>query len=162
MIFLLTVPFAVWTVCALTDAATFKIPNRYVGVLVLAWPPSLLLAGAEPALWTGGLMIGGALLLCGFALFAAGLLGAGDAKLIAASGLWIGPSAVLPFIFYTTVIGAALGLAILRMRSMPLPAFAHGWEWLTALHARERVMPYGVAIALGGMIALPGGALIGA
>ena len=161
MILSMIVPFAVWAMCALTDITSFKIPNRYVAVLLAAWAPTLLIADVPPSVWVGGLWVGGVLLLCGFALFAAGLLGAGDAKLIAASGLWIGPSALMPFLLYTTVIGAVFGIALVQMRRMPLPVAAQSWPWLMALHARERVMPYGVAIALGGMIALPAGALVG-
>lgn len=160
MILCLIVPFAVWAVCALSDIASFKIPNRYVAVLLATWAPTLVLAGAPASVWIGGAWVGGVLLLAGFALFAAGLLGAGDAKLIAASGLWIGPSALMPFLLYTTVIGAVFGLALVQMRRVPLPAALQGVPWLLQLHARERVMPYGVAIALGGMIALPSGALL--
>ena len=161
MPYLLVVPYAVWTLCAVTDITTFKIPNRYVGVLLAAWPVAVVLSGVGVPGMIGGLTVGGLFLLFGFALFAAGLLGAGDAKLIAASGLWIGPAAAAPFLLYTTVFGAALGIALLRLRAMPLPVFAQGWQWLAQLHARERVMPYGVAIALGGVVALPGSALIG-
>ena len=158
---LLIVPYAVWALCAACDATSFKIPNRYVGVLMAAWPVAVVLSGGDLSVLIGGLSVGGLFLLVGFGLFAARLLGAGDAKLIAASGLWIGPSAALPFLLYTTLAGAALGLVLLRARAAPLPAFASNLPWLVALHARERVMPYGVAIALGGMIALPGSALVG-
>ena len=158
---LLIVPYAVWALCAVCDATSFKIPNRYVAVLLAAWPVALLLSGGGAPVLIAGLSVGGLFLLAGFALFAARLLGAGDAKLIAASGLWLGPSAALPFILYTTLAGAALGLFLLRARALPLPGFALGWPWAVALHERERVMPYGVAIALGGMVALPGSDLIG-
>lgn len=158
---LLLVPYAIWALCAVCDLTAFKIPNRYVGVLTAAWPLAVVLSGAEFGVVVGGLIVGGAFLLAGFGLYAAGLLGAGDAKLIAASGLWIGPAAAVPFLLYTTLAGAALGLLLLRGRAMPLPGFARGWPWLVQLHERRRVMPYGVAIAMGGLIALPRSALIG-
>ena len=161
MLFLLLVPYAVWALCAVCDVSAFRIPNRYIVVLMVAWPAALVLTGAGWDVMVGGLITGGLFLLVGFALFTANLLGAGDAKLMAASGLWLGPAAAVPFLLYTTLSGAALGLLLLRLRAVPLPVFARGWPWLVQLHARERVMPYGVAIAVGGIIALPRAALIG-
>ena len=158
---LLLVPFAVWGLCAVHDVTSFKIPNRYVLFLMASWPVAVVLAGAGMDVATGGLLVGAALLLGGFCLFAAGLLGAGDAKLIAASGLWIGPQAILPFVLYTTLFGAALGLLLLALRAVPLPVTAARIGWVARLHERQRVMPYGVAIAAGGMLALPSSALIG-
>jgi len=75
----------------------------------------------------------------GAALFAAGLMGGGDVKLMAATALFAGPALSLSFILYVTIAGGFIAVA-------------------TLLHARfksldssQAKVPYGVAIALGGM-----------
>lgn len=150
----LILPFAVLTLCAVHDASSFKIPNRYVAVLLAAWPPTAWLT--DTAWQVAGLSaaMAGLILLVGFALFAFGLLGAGDVKLLSATALWVGPAQMPFFLVATTLLGAVLGLTLLRVRSVPLPAFAMGAGWLVQLHERKRVMPYGVAIAGGAMIAM--------
>ena len=153
----LVLPFAVLTLCALHDVASFKIPNRYVAVLLMGWPVLVLTTGM--AVPEAGLSaaIGGAVLAMGFTLFAFGLVGAGDAKLLAATSLWVAPAQMPLFILYTAVLGGALGLLLMYFRARPLPLAAYGAPWLVRLHERTRAMPYGVAIAGGAMIALARG-----
>jgi prepilin peptidase CpaA len=45
------------------------------------------------------------------------------------------------------------------MRSLPLPAFALGWTWLTRLHDRANGVPYGVALAGAALMIYPTTAL---
>lgn len=155
-LFYILVPFAVLPLCAMRDASSFKIPNRYVAVLLAAWLPAAFLAGMDIQAIGLSAALGAVALLAGFALFAARLLGAGDAKLIAASALWVGPSGLAAFVFATALFGGILAFALLKMRKASLPAFALRYGWLVELHGRERVMPYGVAIAGGAMFALAG------
>jgi prepilin peptidase CpaA len=95
-----------------------------------------------------------------FLLFSCGVLGGGDAKLVAAMTLLIGYHDLFAFLFLMSLCGGALGLTILvrdklRLRlwsashpaKMPLPTEA------TAALARPTV-PYGVAIAAAGIITL--------
>ena len=148
----LVLPFAVLTLCALHDVTSFKIPNRYVAVLLLGWAPTMLLTGAPTQTLAASALIAGVVLLVGFGMFAASLIGAGDVKLLAATTLWIAPRDVAAFVLVTAVVGGLLGLTLLRVRSLPLPSFAHRAGWLVQLHGRERVMPYGVAIAAAAML----------
>ena len=56
-----------------------------------------------------------------FALFAIGGMGGGDAKLIAASSLWMGFNLnLLVYLVISTIIGGALTLLILSYRNSPL------------------------------------------
>ncbi|WP_036767063.1 A24 family peptidase [Parvularcula oceani] len=151
----LAVPITVWLASALSDLTSFRIPNRYTVALVVAWPIAAALAVLPVEAAGSCLLIAAALLVAGFGLFAAKLLGAGDAKLIAASGLWLGPDAVLPFILYTTLAGAALSLLLLRLRTVPLPVAANRYPWLVDLHERRKAVPYAVAIATGALVSLP-------
>lgn len=150
----LVFPFALLTLCALHDVTSFKIPNRYVAMLLMGWPVTVLMSGAPMSLIGQSALMGGLFLVAGFALFAFGLLGAGDVKLIAATALWVAPSQMFVFLLATTALGGVLGVALLTLRSKPMPVAAYKAAWLVQLHERERVMPYGVAIAGGAMIAL--------
>ena len=155
----LVLPFAVLTLCAMHDASSFKIPNRYVAVLLASWAPVAWLAGTPFDAAALSAAMAGIILLVGFGLFAFNLLGAGDVKLLAATALWVGPAQMPVFLLATTFLGGLLGVALMRLRAVPLPAFAMGAGWLVQLHDRKRVMPYGVAIAGGAMIALWRGAV---
>ena len=54
--------------------------------------------------------IGAMLLAVGFALFMMGALGAGDGKLMAAAGLWVGPAGMGSFLVGVGLLGLGLGL----------------------------------------------------
>ncbi len=56
---------------------------------------------------------GGVLLVLGFGLFLMGALGAGDGKLMAVAGLWIGPTDISTFLFGVGLLGMAIGLVCL-------------------------------------------------
>jgi len=101
------------------------------------------------------LLIAALVLTLGFAAFAKGWLGGGDAKILAACALWMGPGAILTFLFFTAAAGGGLALLWLfegRMRH----ALARGG--LNVDLAATRELPYGVAIAVGGLcaVATPG------
>lgn len=156
-LFPLILPFAVLSLCAMHDATSFKIPNRYVAVLLAGWPVMMLMTGTSLPEAGMSAAFGGIVLASGFALFAFGLLGAGDVKLLAATTLWVPPAQMAAFVLATAALGGLLGLFLLKLRAGPLPAMAYGAPWLVQLHERDRVMPYGVAIAGGGMVALARG-----
>jgi prepilin peptidase CpaA len=80
--------------------------------------------------------------------FAAGVLGGGDVKLLAAAGLFAGPDHLLDFLTVTALAGGVLGLAVLAGARLG-PA-----ELAPAGTARARLragLPYGPAIAAGGL-----------
>ena len=86
------------------------IPIAIVGLFVIQIPA---VGHQEMApLWTH-VVTGGVLLGVGFGLFLMGALGAGDGKLMAAAGLWIGPTEVSTFLFGVGLLGLAIGLVCL-------------------------------------------------
>ncbi|KMZ12891.1 Type IV prepilin peptidase TadV/CpaA [Candidatus Burkholderia humilis] len=94
------------------------------------------------------LLATGVFLFCA-ALFAAKMLGGGDAKLASVIFLWAGLSLSLPALTLISVIGTFVSLISLATRSMnpvqqlmPLRALA--------LFSGARSVPYGVALSLGG------------
>ena len=61
-------------------------------------------------------------LVIAFAFFAFGWIGGGDAKLVAATTLWVGFGLMLPYLIYAALLGGGLTLLILAVRRYPLPA----------------------------------------
>ena len=70
----------------------------------------------DPMSAVSGLGAGAVMLIAGFALFAAGIFGGGDAKLLAASALWFGWPGIARYIFVVALLGGLLALVILGLR----------------------------------------------
>lgn len=88
-------------------------------------------------------------LLLALAVFAVGalifhlnIMGGGDVKFLTAMALWIPPAAFASVLFIMSVVGGVVaGIVLVRVRLLAPPA--------AALAARR--VPYGVAIAAGGL-----------
>ena len=138
---------------ALSDVATLRIPNWLTGSLALAFP--LAAAGTGMPLATLGwhLAAGAGALIVAMALFARGWVGGGDAKLFAASLLWLGPGMAGSYALATALLGGGLTIALVTFRRWPLPAGLAVQGWLARLHDPRAGVPYGVALAGAGLIA---------
>ncbi|MDZ7629623.1 MAG: prepilin peptidase [Parvularculaceae bacterium] len=151
LIFLSAFPAAL-IIAALNDIYEFKIPNWISIVLIAAYGAAGVGLAAPGDMLLEGLLLGCAALVAGFALFALRIIGGGDAKLLAASAPWIGLSSLGSFMIYVAIAGGALALALIVFRRLPaLPAYAQA-PWLVRLHQRPKDIPYGVAIAAGGLL----------
>jgi len=151
---------ALVVVAALKDATSYTIPNWISLALIAAFAPVALVSGAS--LMTMGLCLaaGLAALLVGMGMFAARWIGGGDAKLFAAAVLWLGWPAAGTFMLVTALAGGALTLGLLSLRSGWFePVLAGSPPWVRKLGARNGDIPYGVAIAVGALMAFPQGAL---
>jgi prepilin peptidase CpaA len=97
----------------------------------------------------------GVFLVCA-ALFAARMLGGGDAKLASVIFLWAGLGLSLPALTLISVIGTLVSLVSLATRNMNPSQRSHPMRAL-AMFSGARGVPYGVALALGGgvVIVLP-------
>jgi prepilin peptidase CpaA len=148
-------------IAALKDLTTFTIPNWISIALVAACYPVALALGAPLGVIGTCTLVGVAGLLVGMVMFAFNWIGGGDAKLLAATALWIGWPAVLPFVLATAVAGGALALLLLQMRSALLrPWMERGPAWMTRLATDGADAPYGVAICAGALFILPQSALL--
>ncbi len=147
---------------ALSDLITMKIPNWLSGSLILAFLPAAFAVGLP--LETVGLHAAVAVvaLLVGMGLFALRVIGGGDAKLIVGACLWLGPSASLPFIVWTGLFGGALSLALIMARRDLAAHLVGGPAWVHTLLQAKGDIPYGIAIALGTLMAFPTSALLAA
>ena len=96
-----------------------------------------------------------AALVVTFTLFSFGWIGGGDAKLFAATCLWVGPAALLSYSVFSALIGGALTLALLFWRGVPLPEMLISQNWLVRLHDPKEGVPYGIALAAAGLLVYP-------
>lgn len=101
-----------------------------------------------------GAHVGAALmvLVVAFTFFAFGWIGGGDAKLAAATTLWLGFGFTLPYVVYSALLGGALTLGILMLRRLPLPFFLAKIDWIARLHHEKTGIPYGIALACAGLL----------
>ena len=125
---------------AVCDVLFRRIPNLLVVAVAGLYVVDVVVA--RGASWhPGDLVVAGGVLGLGFAAFAAGALGGGDAKLLAALSLWMGWPAVVPFTLITAVLGGAIALGIVVWRAL-------GAVGVTAAQRHPvTTVPYGVAVA---------------
>ncbi len=154
-ILLITIFPAAMAFSAATDLITMTVPNRIALVLVAGF---FLLAPLVGLGWTGiGLHVAlaAAALALGFAMFSFGWIGGGDAKLFAATCLWLGPEAIYNYSMLTAIIGGVLTLGLLFWRKLPMPAMLNSQGWLVRLHSPREGVPYGIALAIAGLMVYP-------
>jgi prepilin peptidase CpaA len=129
-------------VAAVIDVRTFTISNR-LNLAVALLAPIYWLSIALP-LWPNAaiqLAVGAGLFVLLAGAFYAGMMGGGDVKLAAALALWFSPASTVKFVVLMSIAGGVLTLAIVGLH-----------------RARGRIgrpeIPYGVAIAFGGLAIL--------
>ena len=100
----------------------------------------------------GALAAAAAVFAAGFALFAFRIAGGGDVKLLTAAALWAGPAQIFEFLM-VTALGGGLLAAFLAARAWRHDAEANpdGTLGLRLFAIRTTKVPYGAAIALGGL-----------
>jgi prepilin peptidase CpaA len=140
---------------AFCDLTRYTIPNRLCAALALVFVPFALLLPLPLSVLGLHLAAGAIGLALGFALFAAGWIGGGDAKLFAAIALWLGFGDLTAYAVAAAIFGGALTLTLLMLRQVPLPAVLLGQGWILKLHDRRSGIPYGVALAAGAFAVLP-------
>ncbi|MBX3495025.1 MAG: prepilin peptidase [Parvibaculum sp.] len=140
---------------AIWDLTTMTIPNRLTIALVAAFVLLAPLAGLSLQQIGMHVAAGVAMLLVGMALFGFGWIGGGDAKFVAGAALWIGLTELLPYLLIASLIGGAFTLVLLSFRRLPLPEWLLRRAWIARLHDRTAGIPYGVALAVAGLIVFP-------
>lgn len=157
---LLSVLPALVIAAALSDLTTMKIPNWLSGAVIVGFFPAALAVGLPLEVVAMNVGVAVVALLVGMLLFALRIVGGGDAKLIAAASLWLGASAVLPFILWTAVFGGMLSVALMAARRNLGPALAGAPGWVQTLLTAKGDIPYGIAICAGALMAFPSSALL--
>lgn len=148
-------PLAVsWAI--VSDLKRLIIPNAACVAVAAAFLPAALLAGLgwqAIALHYG---IAAVLLLAGTLLFARGLAGGGDVKLLAAVAVWIQPADLWTFVVLTSLIGGALAVVVLIAARLKrrMPALGR-IAWLGDGRIKPQQIPYGVAVGLAALAMMP-------
>jgi prepilin peptidase CpaA len=152
----------VMLLAAATDLRSHRIPNRVViAGLGLGLVTRAMLGWS--ALGGGILAAVGALVL-GMLLFSLGAMGAGDGKLMAVVGAFMGLENGMLALLSAAIVGGVLSMALAARRGVLLPVLLNTRElaiWLITLGRKgERVkldspgavaFPFGVAIAIGSL-----------
>jgi prepilin peptidase CpaA len=146
---------AVMAFAASSDLLTMTISNRVslilaAGFLVLA--PASGMSAADMLSHAGA---GALVLVVAFGFFARGWIGGGDAKLAAATALWLGFDHLLDYLFYASLLGGAMTLLLIQFRLRPLPALLTGQTWAERLHRKDAGVPYGIALAAAALAVYP-------
>jgi prepilin peptidase CpaA len=140
---------------AATDLFTMTVPNRIVLVLTAGFfiiAPMVGLGWADVGVHVA---LAAVALLVTFGLFSKGWIGGGDAKLFAATCLWLGLGGMFVYSIYAALLGGALTLVLLFVRNMPLPATLLSQGWIVRLHSPKEGVPYGIALAAAGLMVYP-------
>jgi prepilin peptidase CpaA len=90
-----------------------------------------------------------------FVFFTCGWIGGGDAKLAAATVLWLGFAHLADYLVYASLFGGALTVLIIQFRAMPLPRLFVGRAWAERLHRGGGGVPYGIALAAAALLVYP-------
>ncbi len=137
---------------AVSDLTSYEIPNWLCLAIVADFLAAAVAGSLEMSAVGWHLSAGLAVLLVGMLLFARGIVGGGDAKLLAACAVWVGWSDLLRFCLVVAVIGGLLAVLLLGLRRVKLHASWAGRAWFRRLRSAEQGIPYGVAISIGGIV----------
>jgi prepilin peptidase CpaA len=152
---------ALLVAAAIYDMASFTIPNTVPAAMFILFAAFLLAVTMQghgmSFSETGMHLFAGAIgLAAGMALFAAGFVGGGDAKLFAAASLWLGWNTFYEYTLVSSLLGGVLTVALLLLRRFPLPeTLASSQPWLARLADKQSGVPYGVALAVAALVVLP-------
>lgn len=158
-------------IAGVIDYRTHRIPNLLVlcglafGLIYNGFNPPF--PGATPLWAAAGAGLG---LLALLPLYALGIMGAGDVKLMAMVGAFVGPAPLLQVLLYTLICGGLLSLALVLVRGTARRAWRNlGGMMQLAIHdtiagrkASLRLdgrtsagkLPYALAIGLGAVCQL--------
>jgi prepilin peptidase CpaA len=144
--------FGLLVVAVVTDIEALRIPNRLCLALAALYPAHLL-ASPIPVDWPGALLLAVAVFAAGLVPFAAGWVGGGDVKLMAATALWVGPASFSLFVLVTSLMGGVIGVLMLSRFRFVVAQIADtvGYNDIRDI-ILGRSIPYGVAIAVGGWV----------
>ncbi|CAM2177570.1 prepilin peptidase CpaA [Burkholderia latens] len=132
---------------AMQDVRARRLPNRTVLAFAMLYVAAAALARDGLAHVAGHVATATVMLAVFGVLHRAGWIGGGDVKLAAAVFLWAGPVLAFPVLTIVGASGAACGVVALA-----IVAHRHGGAPTRTLATRG--VPYGVALAMGGALAV--------
>lgn len=146
---------------AISDMVSMTIANRVPIILAAAFMIVAPLTGMDWTLYGWHVLAGALVLAVTFCLFAIGGMGGGDAKLLAATALWMGFSIeLMQYLVYAALLGGVLTVLLILYRGSALAVFTGGNLFLRYFADKKAGVPYGVALGLAGLIVYPSTALM--
>jgi prepilin peptidase CpaA len=146
--------------CALSDFRRLRIPNEYVlitlGLFVFAQIIAYTFESAASILpsLTSSLLAALIIFALSALLFARGLMGAGDSKMMTVYALFFGLGSTLTFLFYMTTFGALLSISTLLLAKYKPIKSPREDSWIFfAQNGDKTKIPYGIAILVGIILA---------
>lgn len=151
---------------AITDFRAMKIPNLFPSLIaigfVIAWVLKTALGLDVFQSATSHFLSGAIVFIIMIILFFAKIFGGGDAKIIPAIALWTGVQGLPAFLMVTSVVGGLLAVISIVMRRTNVgqklltkliqkPYLQNGW--VSEMVKGKSTVPYGIAIAIGGIVA---------
>ncbi len=151
-------------VAAVIDGYKLKVPNWITFPMIAGgWAASAASFGWEGLGWSlAGTAVGLALLLPAYAI---GGMGAGDVKLLAGVGAWVGGTTILYAFCVSAMVGGLIAVAMILYRGAWNKHYQQFWmiwyemlilrdpEQLSTIAAERKssmlLLPYGIPIAIG-------------
>lgn len=146
---------ALMAFAASSDLLTMTISNRISIVLVVGFLALAFAVGLPLEEIAFSLSCGLAVLMITFSLFCVGWIGGGDAKLAAATAVWLGWGQVLDYGLVASAFGGVLTLVLIQIRRWPMPEFLLKQTWFARLYDTKSGIPYGIALAAAGLVIYP-------
>lgn len=152
--------FVVFPFCmlfaAISDTLSMTIANRVPVILLVVFALVAPMTGMGWADYGLHFAAGAAVLLFTFAIFAIGGMGGGDAKLLAATAVWMGMGTPLvKYLVVSAFLGGALTLAILSYRKSAIAVFTSRNMFMRNFAEGAAGVPYGIALGAGGLLVFP-------
>ncbi len=138
------------TLAAFSDMSKYRIPNPVCVAIAILYPVHVFVSHVSVD-WVGGLIVSVVIFASAAALFAGGFLGGGDVKFASAVALWAGPPLITEFVIVMALSGGFLVIILMSpLRDIWARVFDNGGNVETRNAVLARVVPYGLAIAVGG------------
>ncbi|CAN7150156.1 A24 family peptidase [Devosia sp. LjRoot3] len=138
-------------IAASSDLFTMRISNKLVLLLTVGFFIVAIAINLPLQQFAMHVLCALIVLAVAFGLFALRLIGGGDAKLAAATTLWLGFGMTLPYLAYAALFGGVLTILILVARGIPLNPVLARFGWVARLHNKRSGIPYGIALAVAGI-----------
>jgi prepilin peptidase CpaA len=143
-------------IAAASDVMSLRIPNWLTLTTALLFFPMALITHMPLEVFGWHLLAGALLFAAGFVFFSFGLFGGGDAKLLAAAGLWFGTAQTAQFLVLTVVAGGVLAAIVGAWAALQIDWYVKDSSIGKKFADLKPNVPYGFAIAVGAIMAYPG------
>ena len=137
------------------DFLTMRIPNQVPAALTLGYFVLAATAPLPPQAVLSDVSCSLGVLVMTFVMFSLRWIGGGDAKLAAATALWMGWGSILDYGVTASVCGGLLTVGLLMARASRLPTILAQHPGIARLHDPTAGVPYGIALAVAGLIEYP-------